>query len=282
VIALGAEILVPIATPTTQALVKENGGRLPIVFIAVTDPVGAGLLTDLQKPGGNLTGVSDAWPYREQLQLMRTIAPKVRRIGVMYNPAEENSVYGIRQIREIAATLDLIVIDGTVAGPAELATRANSLIATNRVDALFLSSDNTVLGAAEAAIKAGHDHGTPVFSGDSGTVERGAVASASIGYVGVGEQAASLIARVVAGEKAGDIPVHIASASEIHVNLDAARAVDLTITPEIRSQATRLYGTDKPSDAGFAYLYTILGAVLGSIAILVLLVMLRRRLSNRT
>lgn len=277
VIASGADVLVPIATPTTQALVKENGGRLPVVFIAVTDPVGAGILDDMNVPGNNLTGVSDAWPYRAQLELLKAICPEVRTIGVMYNPAEENSVYGIKQIREIVRSLDLVVVDGTVTGPAEISSRASNLITVNKVDALFLSSDNTILGAAEPAIKAGQEHRIPVFSGDSGTVERGALASASIGYVGVGEEAAKLLVRVFGGEPPGQIPVHVAEGSDIHINLDAARAVGATIPEDVRARATKVHGTDAPQETNGQVFLPVLGAVAVCVIAFAVLVLVRRR-----
>jgi putative ABC transport system substrate-binding protein len=243
VIAEGANIIVPIATPTAQAAVKENAGRRPIVFIAVTDPIGAGILTDMERPGNNITGVSDAWPYAEQLGLLKTIMPNAKRIGVMYNPSEANSIYGIRQIRKIVPSFKLEIVEGTISGPSELSSRAINLITTDHVDAIYLSSDNTILGAAESVIKVGEDYKIPIFSGDDGTVKRGTLAAVSIGYFEVGKLAAGLIFRVIKGENAGSIPIEIARGNDIHINLDAASKMGIRVPEDVLKKAKKIYGT---------------------------------------
>lgn len=97
------DIIVSITTPMSQAVKKV--ARSPIVFGAVTDPVGAGLVSSLDKGEEMITGTSDALPYDDQLKLIQKITPNVKRLGVLYNPGEAASQYGIKQIRKFASDL---------------------------------------------------------------------------------------------------------------------------------------------------------------------------------
>jgi putative ABC transport system substrate-binding protein len=276
-IAANVDLILAIATPTARAAVRENANRIPLVFSAVTDPLGAGIVNSLDAPGGNVTGVSDAWPYEAQLRLIRRICPDARRVGVIYNPAEENSAYGIKNVRALAPGLGFEIQERPVANEGEVASAAASLV--GRVDVFFITSDNVAVAQAPTILKAAFDNGLPVFAGDSGTVQRGALAAASVGYEGVGRETARLIRRILSGEPAGRIPVVVATGDEIHLNLDAARKIKLTLSPALLAAATRIYGTDitSPSQRPANPLFYTIALVAGAAVIVILIISVRRR-----
>ncbi|MEI6514590.1 MAG: ABC transporter substrate-binding protein, partial [bacterium] len=136
------DLIIAITTPMAQAVAKV--ARCPVVFAAVTDPVGAGLVKSLDKGEPSVTGTCDAWPYEDQLKLIRQVTPATKKLGVLYNPGEAASQYGIKEIRRLAPGLGFELVEGSVSSTSEVYPVAQNL--ASRVDALFLSSDNTVIG----------------------------------------------------------------------------------------------------------------------------------------
>ena len=274
-ISANPDLIVALATPTARAAVKENAGRLPVVFSAVTDPVGAGIVASLDSPGGNVTGVSDAWPYEAQLRLIRDLCPDAKRLGIVYNPAEENSAYGMAIIRDSAPDLGFQITERTVANEGEVAAAASSLV--GRIDVFYITSDNVAVSQAPTIVKAGTDNGIPVFAGDSGTVEKGALGAVSVGYSGVGIETGRLVKRILDGESAGAIPVIVAKDEDIHLNLDTAYRVGLELPSTILAAATKTYGTGSPGSlqrSSYSVIYT---AIAGALVVLVIIIVLRSR-----
>jgi putative tryptophan/tyrosine transport system substrate-binding protein len=230
------DVTVAITTPMAQVAVKEVRGLL--VFSAVTDPVGAGVVDSLSSPPANVTGVSDAWPYQAQLSLARELSPGARVLGVLYNPGESASQYGIKRIEELAPSLGFEIREIPVANMQEIPGAL--AIHLPKVDALFLSSDNTVIAGAPAALKACLDQNKPLFVGDSGTVEKGGLAAVSVGYAGVGRETGKLVARFLAGERS--IPVVVASGDEIYLNRETARMIGLQFPAPVIRRAKTVFG----------------------------------------
>lgn len=230
------DVLVAVTTPVAQVAVKE--ARVPVVFSAVTDPVGAGVVTSLTTPTATITGVSDAWPYRQQLALVREIVPAAKRLGVVFNPGEAASQYGIAQIRELAPATGFSVVEIPVSNTQEILGALRLRI--RNVDAIYLSSDNTVIQGLPAALRVSLDNKKPLFVGDSGTVEKGGLAAVSVGYAGVGRATGDLVARVLAGERS--IPIVVAQGDEVYLNLDTAKRIGLEIPGSVRGRATQVFG----------------------------------------
>jgi putative ABC transport system substrate-binding protein len=225
------DVIVAIATPMAQAVART--AKCPIVFAAVTDPVTAGLISALNKPELNITGTSDAWPYEEQLKLIREMTPSVKRLGVLYNPGEAASQYGITQIRQYAPAFGFELVEAAVGSTNEVYPAAQSL--AGRSDALFLSSDNTVIAGVAAALKVAVERRMPLYVGDSGTVEKGGLAAVSVGYPELGTETGALVARVLKGEK--NLPVFVGHASEVSINVKAAELMNVSIPPELIRKA---------------------------------------------
>ncbi len=229
------DVIAAVTTPMAQAIAKT--ARCPVVFAAVTDPVGAGLVKSVDVGEPTITGSSDAWPYEDQLKLIRKISPDAKRLGVLYNPGEAASQYGIKEIRRFAPSLGFVLVEGSVSSTGEVYPVAQNL--AGRVDVLFLSSDNTVIGGVAAAVKVAVEHKMPLYVGDSGTVEKGGLAAVSVGYSELGVETGKLVARLLNGER--NIPTVVARGSEVYINKKAAEMMGVTVPEEVLRNAAKVY-----------------------------------------
>lgn len=229
------DVIIAITTPMAQAIVKN--AHCPVVFAAVTDPVGAGIVQSVVTGEPTITGTSDAWPYEDQLKLIRRISPNAKRLGVLYNPGEAASQYGIKEISRYAPGLGFELVEGSVSTTADVYPVAQNL--GGRVDALFLSSDNTVIAGVAAAVKVAIEFKVPLYVGDSGTVEKGGLAAVSVGYSQLGAETGQLVVRILHGER--NIPTVVAHGSEIYINKKAAAMMGVTIPDDVLQSATKMY-----------------------------------------
>jgi putative ABC transport system substrate-binding protein len=228
------DVIVPISTPSAQAVVGATK-EIPVVFTAVTDPVGAKLVANLERPGGNVTGMSDLSPIGLHLDLISEIAPDAERLGVIYNPGEANSVTLVELIRKEAPARGLEIVEAAAPRSADVLPAAQSLV--GNVDAIYVPTDNTVVTALEAVVKVGTDNQLPVFAGDTDSVPRGAIAALGFNYYDLGRQTGKIVARVLQGANPGDIPVEAVQITELYVNPAAAEAMGVTIPPEMLERA---------------------------------------------
>ena len=213
------DVIVAIATPSAQT-VAASARDIPLVFSAVTDPVGAKLVGNLDKPGGNITGVSDMSPIGAHMKLIKQISPNVRTLGVIYNIGEANSRTLIDMVKREAPRQGMSVTDGIATKSGDVLAAARSLV--GKADAIYVPTDNTVVSAFEAVVKIGNEAKIPVFAADTDSVKRGAVAAAGFNYYDVGRQTGKIVVRILKGEKAGDIPVEFVQKTELYLNPGAA------------------------------------------------------------
>ena len=211
-----------IATPTSQAMVKVIT-TTPVVYSSVTDPVDAGLVKTMGPAGGNVTGVSDAWPYERQVELHHEMVPTAKKWGTIYNAGDANSVKSITWARAAMKKYGLEYIEVTVSTSAEVHMAAQSL--ADRVDAVFIISDNTVVSAFESLVKVCNDKKKPLFGGGTESVPRGAIAALGFDYFQVGYTAGQKAVQILKdGKKPGDIPSSLTKELRLVVNLKAAEA----------------------------------------------------------
>lgn len=225
------DVSVAITTPVAQAVVRAARG--PVVFSAVTDPVGAGLVKSLDVPVGDLTGASDAWPYNDQLKLIREITPAVKRLAVIFNPGESASQYGMKLIRQFAPQHGFDLVEGAVSSTSDVYPVADNL--ASKADAIFLSSDSTAIGGVTGALRVATRRKIPLYVGDSGTVQKGGLAAVSIGYDKLGTETGKLVARVLRGER--NIRIVSPEGSEVVVNTKAAEMMGVVIPPSVLARA---------------------------------------------
>lgn len=229
-------VIVPISTPSAQAVVSATRD-IPVVFTAVSDPVGAQLVKDVTKPGRNVTGLSDMSPVAEHIKLIKEISPKAKSIGFLYNTAETNSVSILAALKEEATKNDMTVVESVATKSAEVQGAARGLV--GRADVFYIPTDNTIVSAFEAAVGVAEEAKIPLFAADTGSVDRGAVAALGFNYYDVGKQTGAIVARILKGEAPGDIPVTVAAGTDLVINKGAATRMGVTLPEAIVSRATR-------------------------------------------
>jgi len=208
---------------------------IPVIFTAVTDPVGAKLVADPKKPGGNVTGVTDLSPIAQHLDLIARITPNAKRIGVIYNPGEANSVTLVGLVKEHAPAHGMTIVEAAAPRSNDVLAAARSLV--GKVDAVYVPTDNTVVSALEGVIKTGIENKLPIYAGDTDSVPRGAIAALGFNYYDVGRQTGKIVARVLKGEKPGDIAVEGIEKTELAVNPKSAEAMGVTLPADLIAEA---------------------------------------------
>jgi putative ABC transport system substrate-binding protein len=231
-------LFIPIGTQSSQSLVNFIKEK-PIVFASVTDPVTAGLLKSKEKPGGNITGTSDMILYKEQLSLLKKLKPEAKKVGVLNNPSESNSQFGLQETKKYAAELGLEIITVPVNNTGEVLSAARSIV--NKVDAFYVLSDNTVIAGQEALIKVAIEAKKPLIGVEEGGVEKGALATVGINYLKLGERTAEIALRVLKGENPGQIPVYGVKDGDLFINTKTAEAIGLFIDEDLLTQAQKIY-----------------------------------------
>jgi putative ABC transport system substrate-binding protein len=206
-----------------------------VVFTAVTDPLGAKLVTNLEKSGGNVTGMSDLSPIAKHLELIKEITPDAKRIGVTYNPGEANAVTLLNLLKENAAASGVEIVEAAAPKSSDVLAAAQSLV--GKADVIYVPTDNTIVSALEAVLKVGADNRIPVYAGDTDSVKRGAIAALGFNYYDVGRQTGQIVLRVLKGEKPGDIAVAGIEITELVVNPGAAEAMGITIPAAVLAKA---------------------------------------------
>ncbi|RMG97839.1 MAG: ABC transporter substrate-binding protein [Candidatus Dadabacteria bacterium] len=234
----GVDLILAIATPTAVAAAKATR-EIPIVISAITDPVGAKLVESLERPGRNVTGTTDLSPVAEQLKLFRTVAPKAKRIGVIYNAGEPNSVTLVNLAKKAGAELGYEIVEATVANSAGVMAAAKSLV--GRADAVYVPTDNTVVSALEAVVRVCQEAKMPLVTGDTDSVKRGAVAAIAIDYYELGRQTGDMIDRILKGANPAEMPVETLKNFELHVNKNAAAAMGATLPADFVAKAAKVY-----------------------------------------
>ena len=236
-VAASPAMIVAISTPSAQAVAAATR-TIPVVFSAVTDPLAAGLVASLERPGGNITGVSDVGRMADNVALIREITPNVSRLGVLFNPAEANSVASRAALATAAEAAGIAIVDAPVASPDDVERAARSLV--GKVDALFAPNDNTVVQAFEAAAEVANDTKLPLYAADTENVPRGALAALGVDYIEVGLLTAALVHRILSGGAPGDMPVVSAPHAELHLNRGVAAAIGVRFPEPVVERAAKI------------------------------------------
>lgn len=231
------DVIVGIATPSAQALVATTKD-IPIVFAAVTDPVGAKLITQFKRPGGNVTGVSDLSPVKKHMEFIKKLSPKAKTVGVVYSAGEANSVALIELVEQYAPEVGLTVHTVTVTKSSDVAQAAASLV--GKVDVFYVPTDNTVVSALESLISRADSANKPVYAADTDSVERGAVAAIGFNYFDLGKQTGKIVAKILKGKNPGKINAQGVSKTELFLNVKKADALGIKIPKSMLDSATKI------------------------------------------
>lgn len=227
------DIIVPIATPTAVAA-AQYAYKIPIVFSAVSDPIGAGLTNNLEKPDKGITGCMDSIAVNKIYNLMIDMFPNIRKIGFIYNSSESNSQSTISEMKRICSENGIEFVEANVAVTSELTQAINGII--NKVDAVFSPIDNTVASGISVVSNTCIEAKKPFFvSADSMVFDNG-FATVGIDYKRVGIETADIVDRVLKGEKVDNIPIKtIDDGYNIYVNEGVAERIGYSVPKSIKN-----------------------------------------------
>lgn len=240
------DIAVGIATPVAQALVNVFTDT-PVVFSAVTDPLSAGLVTTYTTPyPENSTGVSDMNPVEAQIELLVRLTG-AKTIGNVYASGEANGVTLMEQAKAAAEKLGIGFVAAAVANTAEVKQAVQSII--NRVDAIYIATDNTVISALPSVDDVAAKAGVPLMTADPSNVEGlNFLVAWGFDYYKIGLATGKIIAQLLDGKKPGEIGTVFLTDPEdfeLWFNLDMAKKLGITISEELLASAAVLYENGK-------------------------------------
>lgn len=224
-----SDYLFAIATPVAQALANIEKEK-PIYISSVTDPVSAGLVESLEKPNTNVTGTIDAGPLKEQVALISQVAPNAKKVGLIYNSGEANSVSEAKLAKKELEAAGYQVAEQTVTSTNDISQVMQSLVA-DKVDALFTVTDNTIASAMTLVGDMAIEAKLPLVGGSKDMVLNRGLVTYGLDYYELGKQTAKmLVDQVKSGKDTKDIPIQTAAKLDLVVNKDVAQA--LGIDPE--------------------------------------------------
>lgn len=239
------DVAVGIATPIAIALantLKET----PVVFGTVTDPLGAGLVTSLEHGEKNVTGMSDELPSVQHIKLFKEIAG-IKTLGYIYTSNEDNSLSSLELIKKGCAQAGLELVTQSISTSSEVKQAAESIV--DRVDGIYLTTDNTVFSALPSLVTVFNKAKKPVFSGDvTGAKEGGCFMASGFNYYKAGRATGEIVVQILKGANPSEIPVRFMTKpedSDLLFDLDAAANCGIKIPSEYLSKATYIISGGK-------------------------------------
>lgn len=226
------DIVVGVGTLASQSFIKYTAQN-KLVFSTVTDPKEAGLTK------ANITGVSNFVPLEKQLTLFKKIQPNLKRLGILYNSGEINSVSIVQKLDELCLNFDITLVKQTITSTNDITQNISKMIRV--VDAIFISNDNTALSAIENIINIAKRNAIPLYVSDTDAVELGCIAALGPNQYDVGLQTGKMVAKIVKGADIDKMPVEYPDKVELYLNTRAAKAVGIDIPKEVVDKAHRIY-----------------------------------------
>lgn len=218
------DLIFAISTPSAQAAFNATKD-IPILMTAVTDPVKAGLVDSLEKPGKNVSGTSDFIPVDKALELVKLFSPKAKTIGVVCNTSEINSKLQIDALKEYASKNNYKVVEKGITTSNEVNQAVSSLI--GKVDVLYVPTDNLAASSMPIIAKVATENKIPVIGTEDGHVKKGALACQGINYFDLGYKTGEMAVKVLKGESISDMPVTTLDKTELIVNENTLKALSL-------------------------------------------------------
>ena len=226
--------IIAVATPaavSAYSAVRNASSDIPVIFCAVSDPVSAGLVNSLDAPGNNCTGTDDAVDIAGQVQLIKTMQPNIKNLGVIYTTTEANSISQLATLKAECDANGINLVQKGINEASELQAVAVSLV--NEVDAITNLTDNNVVDNMSVVLEQANQKGIPIYGSEIEQVKKGCLASASIDYVALGEKTGQIAVDVLGGKSAATYPVVTVSDSFVVVNPDVASTLGITIPAEL-------------------------------------------------
>lgn len=233
------DLVYVLGTPCAQAIASKTR-EIPIVLGGATDPVAAKMADSWEKPGHNVTGTSDLPPVDAQFAMLKEILPKARRIGIIYNAGESNSVAVVDRAKRTAEKAGLALVLRSVTGTAEVPQAATSLV--GNCDAIYIPTDNTTHAALPALMQAARAGNLPVFNCTEESVKEGALFALAVDYREIGRLSARMAQEILEGKNPAEMPIRLLDNPSLVLNLDSAEALSVNLSEAVRKRASKTFG----------------------------------------
>ena len=222
------KVMVAISTPSAQAaLAPCLNQKVPLVFTAVTDPVGAKLVKDFTNKTDPVTGVSDALPIASQVELIKQLVPGIKSLGIVYNPGEINSIKMVQLLKEVLVLENITLVEATASKTSDVSAAVTSLV--DKVQALYIPNDNTAVAAMKSIALVAERHKIPLFAGDVGSVMAGALATKGYDRHELGKKVGEHVVKILQGTDAATLSVLINHPLHVFVNVQTAARIGIVL-----------------------------------------------------
>lgn len=228
------QVLFGITTPSSQALANATKKK-PIVLGAVTDPKGAGLVKNNKRPGGNITGVSDRAPIKQQLKLIRRFLPKLKTLGIIYTSSDSSAVSGYKQIVGYCKQMGINYKAYSISNSNDLNQVSQQML--TQVDAVIVPTDNTIAGAMQTLVKNANAAKKPVFPAAGTMVKDGGLATYSVDQYQLGLIGAKMTVQILQGKKPGDMAIRYVEHGTPYLNLKEAKKLGIKVPASFLKEA---------------------------------------------
>jgi putative ABC transport system substrate-binding protein len=238
----GVDVVVTATNPTTAAMMKATS-TVPIVMAVGVDPVSAGLVAGITRPGGNVTGLTfDVDPTQlasKRLEILKELVPSLARAAVLWNPTYGPAGLRFKGTEAAGRKLGIAIISARVTEPGEL-ERAFAELKRARAQALIVMSDPMTVGQRKRIAELAASHRLPAIYALREFVEAGGLSSYATSLVDQYRRAARYVDRILKGAKPADLPVEQPTAFELWINARAVKALGLTIPPSLLQRADQV------------------------------------------
>jgi putative ABC transport system substrate-binding protein len=239
-LSLPVDLIVTAGTPASLA-VKKATDSVPLVMIAVGDPVGTGLIKSLHHPGGNATGVTSIASDLEgkRLELLREVVPKVNSVAALWNPVSPFQVVSEKELQAAAQGLRIRILSLPVKSPEDIEA-AFGIMGKERPEALMVLADRFFLHHRARIMEFAVQNRLPGVHAYQELVETGGLMSYGPSYAEMHRRAAYFVDRILKGTKPADLPVERPTRFELMINLKTAKQIGLTIPPTVLARANKV------------------------------------------
>ena len=239
----GVDLICAIATPSAMSAYNSAmKADIPVVYTAISDPVGAGLANEDGTSVGNITGTSDKLPVEEQLKMIREMMPEAKKIGIIYTTSEANSVSTIKEYKEIAPKYGFEIVETGINTIADVDMAAAEMV--EKVDCISNLTDNTVVSALQTVLSYANDAKIPVFGSEVEQVKSGCLASMGIDYVELGKQTGEMAAAILRGEEtASEMNFELCQGASLYVNTEEADKLGIELDANLVKDAAEVFDT---------------------------------------
>lgn len=237
------DLIAAIATPMAQsAYGTAKKKNIPVIYTAVTDPILAEFAKEDGTPAGEVTGTSDKLPVEQQLQMIRSILPEAKKIGILYSTSEVNSISAIKEYKEKAADYGFEIITSGISAPADIPLTTDNLL--GKVDCLSNLTDNTVVSSLPTILDKAGKKGIPVFGSEIEQVRIGCLAAMGLNYYELGVKTGKMAAKVLKGEsKASEMNFEVFKEASFYGNTSVAENLGITLPNDLVSSAAEMFST---------------------------------------